>query len=117
MLLDGTRALVVGDYVTSSSGQYARQLGAWSKLVQAAGIEPRSTVMKSIYAGYGFMALALAICSAFRLPWAWWGMVVAAVLGLWYLPVGTVINSLVLIVLFVFRNGVKTPPMRNGRLE
>jgi hypothetical protein len=117
MLCDGSRALVVGDYVTPSSGQYAGQLGPWSKLLQAAGIEPRSTAMKSIYAGYGFIALVTALCFAFSLRWTQWGMPLVAILGLWYLPWGTVINSLVLIVLFVFRNGVETPPMRNARHE
>jgi hypothetical protein len=42
---DGSRALIVGDYVTPKSGAYAGQLGPWAKLVAAVGIEPRSTVM------------------------------------------------------------------------
>ena len=36
---DGGHALVTGDYVTPSSGQYADQLGPWSKLVAGLGIE------------------------------------------------------------------------------
>src|SRR3990172_10945092 len=96
MLLDGTRALIVGDYVTPSSGEYAGQLRPWSKLVQAVGIEPRSTLMKSIFVGYGLAALAMAVCFALKLPWAWWGMIGTAVFGLWFLPFGTVINIIVL---------------------
>ncbi|MBI5840539.1 MAG: hypothetical protein HZB19_10590 [Chloroflexi bacterium] len=46
MLFDGTRALVVGDYITPVAGEYAGRLGPWSNLVKAAGIEPRSTLMK-----------------------------------------------------------------------
>ena len=48
MLFDGTRALIVGDYVTPASGEYAGQLGPWSNLVKADGIEPLSTLMKLI---------------------------------------------------------------------
>jgi hypothetical protein len=41
MLFDGTRALILGDYVTPKSGEYAGRLGPWSILVKAIGIEPR----------------------------------------------------------------------------
>jgi hypothetical protein len=103
MLFDGSRALIVGDYVTPASGQYADQLGPWSNLAKAVRIEPRSTLMKSIYAGYGLLALPMSVCLALRLSWAWWGMVVVSILGLWYLPVGTVVNLIVLVLLFLSR--------------
>jgi len=35
------------------------------------------------------------------LSWAWWGLLAAAVLGLWYLPVGTAINVVVVVLLFL----------------
>jgi hypothetical protein len=37
---------------------------------------------------------------AFR---AWWGILTAAVLGLWYLPFGTMINSCVILLLLLPR--------------
>ena len=49
MTFDGLRALVVGDYVTPKTGEWAGQLGPWSRLVSAVGIEPRSTLMKCIF--------------------------------------------------------------------
>lgn len=49
MVFDGTRAMLTGDYVTPATGPYAGQLGAWSNLVRIIGIEPRSTLMKSIF--------------------------------------------------------------------
>ena len=101
MAFDGTRALVVGDYVTASSGAYASQLGPWSKLVAAVGIEPRSTLMKSIFVVYGLATLVTALCFALGLPWAWWGLLTTAVLGLWYLPIGTVTNLVTLILLLL----------------
>jgi hypothetical protein len=103
MLFDGARALILGDYVTPSSGPYAGQLGPWSNLARAIGIEPRSTLMKSIYAGQGLLALGTAVCFALRLPWAGWGMVAVAILGSWYLPIGTVIDVVVLLLLFLSR--------------
>ena len=105
MVFDGTRALTVGDYVTPQTGEYAGQLGPWSTLVKAIGIEPRSTLMKFIFGAYGVVTILIAICFALKLPWAWRGMVMISVLGLWYLPVGTIMNMIVL-VLLVF------PPLR-----
>lgn len=101
MLFDGTRALVVGDYVTPASGEYAGQLGPWSKLVQAVGIDPRSTLMKSIFAGYGLIALAVVVCFALGLPWARSGMIIVAILGLWFLPFGTITNLIILAILWL----------------
>jgi hypothetical protein len=89
LALDGGRTLVVGDYLTPRSGQYAGQLGPWAKVVSAVGIQPRSTLMKSIHLILGTVWLVVMICFALRMPWAWSGMLVCAVLGLWYLPFGT----------------------------
>jgi len=103
MLFDGTRALIVGDYVTPASGEYAGQLGPWSNLVKAVGIEPRSTLMKLIFVGYGLTALAIAACFVFGMPWARAAMIVVCILGLWFLPIGTVVNAVALILLFLTR--------------
>ncbi len=94
LAFDGGRALVVGDYVTPKSGKYAGQLGPWARVVSAVGIEPRSTLMKSIHLALGSAWLIVMVCFALRLPWAWWGMLVCAVLGLWYLPFGTILSVL-----------------------
>ena len=107
MTFDGTRALIVGDYVTPTTGEYAGQLGLWSKLVEAVGIEPRSTLMKLIFVGYGLTTLLVVVCFVLKLSWAWWGMLILAVLGLWYLPLGTV-SSIVVIVLLLL------PPLRSA---
>ena len=96
MFFDGTRALFVGDYVTPKSGEFAGQLGPWSNLVKAIGIEPRSTLMKLIFVVYSVVALVIGICFVLGQSWAWWGMLVVSILGLWYLPVGTIINIIVI---------------------
>ncbi len=104
MLFDGTRALIVGDYVTQKSGEYAGQLGPWSNLVEAIGIEPRSTLMKSIFVIYGFISLAIVICFMLGLPWARMALIVICISGLWFLPIGTVTNLVALILLFRGKN-------------
>ena len=103
MLFDGTRALIVGDYVTPKTGEYAGQLGPWSNLVKAIGIEPRSTLMKSIFVVYGLAAISTAVCYIIGLSWARTALIVVCILGLWFLPVGTVTNLLALIFLFTTR--------------
>src|SRR5215510_6346612 len=96
MLFDGSRALITGDYTTPSSGVYAGRLGPWSNLVKAIGIEPRSTLMKSIFVGYGLAALTVVACFMFGLPWARTALIAISILGLWFLPIGTVTNLIVL---------------------
>ena len=105
MAFDGTRALTVGDYVTPQSGEYAGQLGPWAELVKGIGIEPRSTFMKLVFVGYGVVMLVVTVCFVLKRHWARWGMIITAILGLWYLPVGTIINSIVLVLLL-------SPPLR-----
>ncbi|HLF08680.1 MAG TPA: hypothetical protein VI789_04975 [Dehalococcoidia bacterium] len=63
---DGMRALIAGDYVEPRSGPYAGQLGLWARLVSAVGVEPRSTLMKAVFAVYGLAWLV--ITAAFREP-------------------------------------------------
>ena len=103
MFFDGTRALIVGDYVTPTTGQYAGQLGPWSILVKAIGIEPRSTLMKSIFVVYGLAALTVAVCFILGLAWARVAMIIICILGLWFLPIGTVTNLIALILLLTER--------------
>jgi hypothetical protein len=92
LAFDGARALLVGDYVTPRSGPYAGQLGPWSKLVATVGLEPRSTVVKSVHVGLGLAWLALAAAFAGGLPGARAGLIACAVLTLWYLPFGTILS-------------------------
>jgi hypothetical protein len=103
MAFDGGRALIVGDYVTAASGQHAGELGPWARVVSAVGIEPRSTLMKTIHVALGLTSLGITACFAMGLPWAWSGMRVCAVLGLWYLPFGTVLGIVQILLLSAVR--------------
>ena len=98
---DGSRALIVGDYVTPRSGPYAGQLGPWAKVVSALGVEPRSTLMKSVHVGLGILWLVTTVGFMLRMPWAWGGMLVSAVLSLWYLPFGTLFGLIQIVLLLL----------------
>ena len=100
-VFDGARALAVGDYVTPKTGQYAGQLGPWSKVVSAIGIDPRSTLMKTIFVAYGLLWLTVIVCFILGLKWAWWAMLIAAVGSLWYLPFGTLLGLVQIILLLM----------------
>ena len=103
MFADGLRAFVVGDYLTPKSGEYAGQLGPWANVLQTIGIEPRSTIVKAVFVLYGAASLIAVTGFALDQPWGRNALLVAAVLGLWYLPIGTGTNMIALILLFLFR--------------
>ena len=101
LAFDGSRALIVGDYVTPKSGEYAGQLGPWSKFVAAIGIEPRAALMKFIHVALGAAWLVATACFLLRMPWAWSGMLTCAVLTLWYLPFGTLFSVVQIVLLLM----------------
>jgi hypothetical protein len=101
LAFDGGHAMITGDYVTLQSPDRRGQLGPWSVVVVAVGIEPRSTLMKGIHLGLGLGFLATTACFAFGLPGARNGMILCALLTLWYLPLGTLLSLVQLVVLFL----------------
>lgn len=96
MIFDGTHALVVGDYITPSEGTYAGQLGPWAQVVEIVGLAPRSTPVKTIFVVYGVVLIVLAGALAARASWAARSLLIVAVLGLWYIPFGTLLNLIVI---------------------
>jgi hypothetical protein len=101
LAFDGGRALITGDYVTAKSPEGPGQLGPWASLVAAVGIEPRSTLMKGIHVGLGLGFLATTACFVLGLSWARTGMILCAVLTLWYLPVGTLLSLIQIVALLL----------------
>lgn len=114
MVFDGTRALVVGDYLTPKSGEYAGQLGPWSHLAKAAGIEPRSTLMKCIFAGYGALWFVAIGGYAARARWGWRAMLFAAAFSLWNLVIGTIFGLVQIALLLMRRDGGSPAPPPSG---
>jgi hypothetical protein len=100
LVFDGSRALIVGDYVTPSTGPHAGQLGPWSRIVSAIGLEPRSTFIKCVHLFLGIAWLIGLILFLVRPTAGWWVLLVCGVATLWYLPIGTVASLIVLAMLF-----------------
>ena len=96
MAFDGLHAVIKGDYVTPKSGAHTGQLGPWARVMDAVGIEPRSDVAKWIFVLYGGLFVLAASCYFAGLVWAPIAVIVMALLGLWYVPFGTLINIIVI---------------------
>jgi hypothetical protein len=109
MLLDGIRALVVGDYIRPTTGEYAGQLGPWAAIVRLVGIEPTSPGMKWAFVLYGGIWLILLGAFLTGIPWAGPALLVAAFGALWYAPAGTLFGVIQIVLLvFLLRGGRAT---------
>ncbi len=106
LVFDGGRALIVGDYVTPRSGPRAGQLGAWSRIVSALSLEPRSTFIKCLHLFLGVTWLVAMMVFALRPAAGWWVIFGCAAASLWYLPVGTCMSIVVIALL-------RTPQIRS----
>lgn len=105
LAFDGSRALIVGDYVTPSSGAHAGELGPWAIVVSAVGIDPRSTVVKSAHVVMGLGGLVSAAAFVSGVAWGRIAAVVSAGLCLCYLPFGTLLNVAQIGILISHRGG------------
>lgn len=112
MFFDGTHALIRGEYYISQTGEFAGQLGPWANLVQSIGLEPHSIWMKLIFIIQGLGTLTVVVSYILNKPWAWTALLSAMLLGFWYLPFGTLINLLALIVLLLTRRNTMPPRPR-----
>ena len=110
LLFDGLHGFLTGDYVTPSAGEYAGQLGPWSKVVSAVGIEPRSNLMMGIHVGLGAVWLVAMLAWVLRWRVGWSAMFACAVGGLWYLPFGTLLCVLQILLLL-------TPKLRRETVD
>lgn len=100
MAFDGAHYLLTGDYVTPAEGPHAGQLGPWAAVVEAVGLVPRSGFVAGLFVGYGLLYLASLAAFLRGGPGSRRGLMVLAALGLWYLPFGTLLNLLVLALLW-----------------
>lgn len=106
LTFDGGRALVVGDYVTPTSGPRVGQLGPWSRIVSAIGLEARSTFMKCLHVSLGIAWLIGLAVLVMRPASGWWVVLGCGVATLWYLPIGTFVSIVVIVLLM-------TPQLRS----
>ncbi len=103
MTFDGSRALIKGDYIRPTTGEYAGQLGPWSKLAEKVGIDPESKLMKGIFVFWGLAGLVLTAAYAFNASWGWQGLLIMNIASLWYLWMGTASSVLQVILLTIVR--------------
>ncbi len=103
MTVDGSRALIVGDYFRPETGEYAGQLGPWAGIVSAIGIAPESTLMKSIFIAWGAFGLILAVSFAMRVSRAEKVLLFFNLASFWYLVVGTLSSVVQVIFLLILR--------------
>lgn len=94
MIFDGTRALLIGDYITVDG-----RLGPWASLVSTIGIDPRSTGMKLFFVGYGLLWLTGVGGYLAHRRWGRPTMVACAAGSLWYLIAGTASSAVQLALL------------------
>jgi hypothetical protein len=100
-IFDGLHALVTGDFVTPKTGPYAGQLGPWAAVFEAVGIPPRSEAVAVGFVAYGSVYLGFLGAFLVRRRFGWLGLLACAILGLVYLVVGTVLNALILAMLWL----------------
>jgi hypothetical protein len=99
LTFDGSRAMIVGNYVTASSGPRAGQLGPWSRIVSAIGFDPRSRLIKGVHVILGIAWLVSAVLFVMRPPMGWWAVLFCSVASIWYLPIGTVLSAISIVML------------------
>lgn len=99
LAFDGSRGLIVGDYVTPRSGPYAGQLGPWARLFEAMGVDPRSPGVMGLHVVLGAAMVVSAGLLMARPRVGWRCLLGASACGLWYLPFGTLGLVVVLVLL------------------
>ena len=103
MTYDGLRGITLGDYVRPQAGEYAGQLGPWSKAVATIGIDPESKLMKYIFIAIVIGGLFITVSFALDQAWAWKGMLAMAFGTLWYLIPGTIFSVVQIALLLWFK--------------
>lgn len=95
MVFDGTAQVVTGSHVGLG-------FGPWSLFVSALGINPYSMGFPFIL--LGLFSISFVIGVLMRQRWVWYGAIVPAAATLWYLPVGTKLSIVYILVLRHYRN-------------
>lgn len=92
MIIDGAHVLLTGKYFGPDKP------GLWADLVAAVGIDPYD--IGGIFVLLGICWIAGLIGLHLKKDWAFELSIAVAVASLWYVPVGTIISVLYIILLF-----------------
>ena len=108
LLFDGLRVIVTGAYTTPTSGTYAGQLGPWSHLLLALGLDPLSWPVRFAHVVLGLAWLGSGVGFWLFPAKAWWSLLATAIASLWYAPFGTVAALAVGLILLLPANRLAT---------
>jgi len=93
LLADGVHVLVTGKYFGPP------QPGPWSVVVAQLGFDPFAMGPLFVTLGVLWLVFLAALLRGKR--WGWYGSVAVAIASLWYVPIGTVLAVLYLVLLIV----------------
>jgi hypothetical protein len=99
MSFDGIHVLATGKYFGPEKP------GLWSDVVAVIGVDPFS--LGVLFIAFGLLWLLFLAAMLLRQPWAWQAALLTAILTLWYLPVGTGLSLLYILILFLFRSTLR----------
>lgn len=104
-IFDGAHALVTGAYFRPAVLPAA--FDTWKKVVDAVGIDPDARLMHLVFVGYGIVWLLAVPMFFVKLPLTRLFMVLLAFGAAWYVPAGTALCLLQLVLLVVARGPLK----------
>lgn len=96
MIFDGIHVLATGKYFGPEKP------GLWSDLVAAIGVDPFK--LGPLFIAFGVLWFLFLAAMLLRQSWGWQPALLTAVLTLWYLPVGTVLSLLYILLLIHSRS-------------
>jgi hypothetical protein len=96
MLFDGIHKMRTGVY-------FGKRIGPWSHIVSALGISVDS--MGPVFAVLGALWIAALVIFLLRLAWSRWMLTALAILTLGYIPFGTLLSCVVLLMLALAPQG------------
>ncbi len=102
MLADGIHALRSGHY-------YGPSLGLWAAVVSRAGIDPNSTTMMWTFVAFGVLWLIVLAMVGARARHALTLALLAAIITLWFLPVGTLLSAMAIVFALLLSRSAANP--------
>ena len=96
MIFNGIHVLTTGKYFGPEKP------GPWSGLVAAIGLDPFRLGVPFI--ALGVLWLLFLVAMLLHQSWARYAALLTAILTLWFLPVGTILSLLYIVLLLVFRS-------------
>jgi hypothetical protein len=101
MPADGIHALRSGHY-------YGSRLGPWAEVVSRVGIDPNSSTMMGTFVALGVLWLVVLALITTRARQALTLALLAAVMTLWFLPIGTLLSAMTIACSLLLSRGATT---------